>query len=119
MPRPRPSLAKRHQAHHKPTGHRQLRVYACCSAARAFFTLLRPETRTLVDHIFDTRAGPEPRIDLPLELPLQGSATVEDHRECYGIELNAAGRATLDEILYDRLGGDPQAGTWWTSGWSA
>jgi potassium/hydrogen antiporter len=74
------------------------------------FVVLRPETRPLVDRIFGTRAGSEPPLDLPPELPLQGSATVADLQEFYGIQVAAPGSTSLEEIIGDLLGDDPQVG---------
>jgi NhaP-type Na+/H+ and K+/H+ antiporter len=45
-----------------------------------------------------------------LEFPLQGSATVKDLRDFYGIELDAADDATLDQVIRGDLGHSTQAG---------
>jgi CBS domain containing-hemolysin-like protein len=42
--------------------------------------------------------------------PLQGSATVADLRDFYGIQIDAADEATLDQILHAQLGRYPETG---------
>jgi potassium/hydrogen antiporter len=74
------------------------------------FVVLRPETRTLVNRVFGSRVGTDVPVPLPAEFPLQGTATVEDLREFYGIELDAPAGCTLDQILRDRLQGEPEPG---------
>jgi potassium/hydrogen antiporter len=72
------------------------------------FVVLRPETRTLVNRVFGSRVGTDVPVPLPAEFPLQGTATVEDLREFYGIELEAPADCTLDRVLRDRLQGEPE-----------
>jgi potassium/hydrogen antiporter len=72
------------------------------------FVVLRPETRPLVNRVFGSRVGTDIPVPLPAEFPLQGTATVEDLREFYGIELDAPADCTLDRILRDRLRGEPE-----------
>jgi potassium/hydrogen antiporter len=74
------------------------------------FVVLRPETRTLVNRVFGSRKGTDVPVPLPAEFPLQGTATVEDLREFYGIELEAPADCSLDRILRDRLLGEPEEG---------
>jgi potassium/hydrogen antiporter len=72
------------------------------------FVVLRPETRSLVNRVFGSRVATDVPVPLPTEFPLQGTATVDDLREFYGIELEAPADATLDQILRDRLRGEPE-----------
>jgi potassium/hydrogen antiporter len=72
------------------------------------FVVLRPETRPLVNRVFGSRVGTDIPVPPPAEFPLQGTATVEDLREFYGIELDAPADCTLDRILRDRLRGEPE-----------
>jgi potassium/hydrogen antiporter len=74
------------------------------------FVVLRPETRSLVDRVFGARLATALEPALPAEFPLQGSTTVADLREFYGIELEADDQATLDQILRQRLGAVPDVG---------
>jgi potassium/hydrogen antiporter len=72
------------------------------------FVVLRPETRSLVNRVFGSRVGTDVPVPLPAEFPLQGTATVGDLAEFYGIELEAPADCTLDRILRDRLQGEPE-----------
>lgn len=74
------------------------------------FVLLRPETHALVDFLF--RGGDEgvDRPCLEAEFPLEGTATAADLRDFYGVEIDAPGHATLDQILRERLGRYPEVG---------
>lgn len=74
------------------------------------FVVLRPETRPLVNRVFGSRVGTDVPVPLPAEFPLEGTATVEDLRDFYGIELEAPAGCTLDQILRDRLQGEPEPG---------
>jgi potassium/hydrogen antiporter len=74
------------------------------------FVVLRPETRSLVYRVFGSRVGTDVPAPLPAEFPLQGTATVDDLREFYGIELEAPADCTLDRILRERLRGEPEPG---------
>lgn len=74
------------------------------------FLVLRPESRRLVDRVF----GGENRVDEPLvdtlEFPLQGTATVADLRDFYGIRLELADDASLEEVVARALGRPPEVG---------
>jgi cell volume regulation protein A len=74
------------------------------------FAVLRPDTRSLVDRVFGSRAQVHEPLVAELEFPLQGSATVKDLRDFYGIELDAADDATLDQVIRGDLGHSTQAG---------
>jgi potassium/hydrogen antiporter len=69
--------------------------------------VLRPETRALVDRVFGSRHTVQRPLE-EVEFPLQGSTTVADLRDFYGIELDAPDSATLDQILHDRLSRYPE-----------
>lgn len=74
------------------------------------FVVLRSDTRSLVDRVFGSRTSAHEPLVHELEFPLQGSATVKDLRDFYGIQLDAADDATLDEILRRELGRHPDVG---------
>jgi potassium/hydrogen antiporter len=74
------------------------------------FVVLRPETRALVNRVFGSRTGTEVPVSLAAEFPLQGTTTVADLQDFYGIEMEAPPTATLDRILRERLGGAPEVG---------
>lgn len=66
--------------------------------------VLRPGTRPLVNKIFASGAGETAELPPLVEFPLRGATTVGDLEEFYGIELDALGHLTLDELLRRRLG---------------
>ncbi|MGH7573686.1 MAG: potassium/proton antiporter [Longimicrobiales bacterium] len=74
------------------------------------FIVLRPETRSLVDHLFRSADDAETELTLEMEFPLQGSTTVADLRDFYGMEIDAADQTTLDQVLHERLGRYPEVG---------
>lgn len=74
------------------------------------FVLLSPETHALVDFLF--RGGDE-GLDRPCfgaEFPLEGTATVADLKDYYGLEIDAPADASLDQILREKLGRYPEVG---------
>lgn len=74
------------------------------------FIVLRPETRSLVDHLFRSGDDAGTELTLDMEFPLQGSTTVADLRDFYGMEIDAADQTTLDQVLHERLGRYPEVG---------
>lgn len=71
------------------------------------FVVLRPETRAFVDHVFRGRDTADEQLVLQGEFPLEGTATVADLRDFYGIEINAPDDASLSRIVRERLDRDP------------
>lgn len=71
------------------------------------FVVLRPETRAFVDYVFRGRNLKDEGLVLHGEFPLEGTATVADLREFYGIELDAPDDATLGRLVRERLGRAP------------
>ena len=80
------------------------------SAGDHVFVVLRPQWRPLVDRVFST--GPGELDDLPtlVEFPLNGTMTVEELWESYGIRLGFEGSATLGEVLAERADNSPEPG---------
>lgn len=68
------------------------------------FVVLRPGARPLVDRAFADRDKPATRLPTAFEFPLQGSATVNDLEEFYGINGVAPGEMTLEDLLRAQLG---------------
>ncbi|HUG01405.1 MAG TPA: potassium/proton antiporter [Longimicrobiales bacterium] len=69
----------------------------------AFF-VLRPEVRRLVDRVF-TAGGGGPDESLPaVEFPLSARTRVADLVEFYGIDVDAAGESTLEQLIRQRVG---------------
>src|SRR5690606_25405196 len=76
-------------------------------AGEHVFVVLRPETRAFVDYVFRGRNLKDEGLVLHGEFPLEGTATVADLREFYGIELDAPDDATLGRLVRERLGRAP------------
>lgn len=74
------------------------------------FVVLRPETRPLVDRVFGRAAVHQAELPTLVEFPLIGSTTIEDLRDFYGIDLDVDADMTLDQVIRERLDGDPRPG---------
>jgi cell volume regulation protein A len=74
------------------------------------FVVLRPESRGLVDRVFGRDDRSEESLADTLEFPLQGTATVADLRDFYGIRLDVADEASLEDVLVRELGRRSEVG---------
>lgn len=74
------------------------------------FIVLRPETRSLVDHLFGSGDDADAKLILEAEFPLQGTTTVADLLDFYGLRIDAPDEVTLDQVLHERLGRYPEVG---------
>ncbi len=87
----------------RPAGPPRSRAATTCSSCSG----PRPGPSSTV---VGSRVGTDIPVPLPAEFPLQGTATVQDLSDFYGIKLEAPGACTLDQILRDRLLGEPEPG---------
>jgi cell volume regulation protein A len=68
------------------------------------FVVMRPGARPLVDRAFADRDEPAAELPSYFEFPLQGSTTVSDLEEFYGITGVGPAETTLEELLRRELG---------------
>lgn len=74
------------------------------------FVVLRPEMRSFVDQVFADISDEPVELSEMQELPLRGTATVDDIRRSYGIQLDAEENVTLDSYVRSHHS-DPAVGS--------